>query len=137
MFHHLCSIYKGWGLQGRIQDFKLGGTHFNKNCADRREARKLLGYFVWKITILCQKILFLPIIGGARAGCAPPGSAPGLSESHIENVVSMIRSITRFYYNTNSVQFKSCKNNVYWIVLNHDSSIITMKNAKENMWLPS
>jgi hypothetical protein len=26
-----------------------------KNCAERREARKLLGYFVWKNTILRQK----------------------------------------------------------------------------------
>jgi hypothetical protein len=37
----------------------------------RREARKFLGYFVWKITILRQKIIFFPILGGARAGCAP------------------------------------------------------------------
>ena len=40
----------------------------------RREARTYLGYFVWKITILCQKIIFFPILGGARAGCAPPPS---------------------------------------------------------------
>jgi hypothetical protein len=32
----------------------------------------MLGYFVWKITILRQKIIFFPILGGARAGCAPP-----------------------------------------------------------------
>ena len=31
--------------QGRIQDFKLGGAYL-KNGAERREARKLLGYFV-------------------------------------------------------------------------------------------
>ena len=31
-----------------------------------REARKFLGYFVWKITILRQKIIFIPILGGAR-----------------------------------------------------------------------
>ena len=43
----------------------------------RREARKLLGYFVWKITILRQKIIFFPILGGGgRATGAPPsGSA--------------------------------------------------------------
>ena len=45
-------------LQGRIQDFKLGGGTHLKNCAERREARKFLGYFVWKITILRQKIIF-------------------------------------------------------------------------------
>ena len=32
---------------------------------------KYLGYFVWKITILRQKIIFSPILGGTRAGCAP------------------------------------------------------------------
>ena len=42
-------------FQGRIQDFKLGG------------ARKFLGYFVWKITILRQKIIFCSIAeGGAK-----------------------------------------------------------------------
>jgi hypothetical protein len=48
-------------IQGRIQDFKLGWAHL----------KKILGYFVWKITILRQKILFFPILGGASAGCAP------------------------------------------------------------------
>ena len=38
--------------------------------------RKLLGYFVWKITILRQKIIIFPILGGVRPGCTPPGSAP-------------------------------------------------------------
>ena len=42
-----------------------------KNCAEWREARKFLEYFVWKITILRQKFIFFPILGGARAGCAP------------------------------------------------------------------
>ena len=32
--------------QERIQDFKLGGANLKKNCAERREARKILGYFV-------------------------------------------------------------------------------------------
>ena len=41
------------------------------------EARNLLGYFVWKITILRQKIIFFTILGGGRTGYAPPpGSAP-------------------------------------------------------------
>ena len=43
--------------QGRIQDFKLGGAHLKK-LRQAREARKLFGYFVWKITILRQKIIF-------------------------------------------------------------------------------
>jgi hypothetical protein len=52
--------------QGRIQDFKLGVAHLKK-LRERREARKLLGYFVRKITILRQKIIFFPIAeGGAK-----------------------------------------------------------------------
>ena len=86
-------------FQGRIQDFKLGGAHLKKlRRAEggakifgvfrvknhdftpknliffqlRRETRKFLGYFVWKITILRQKIIFFPILGGGgRAGYAP------------------------------------------------------------------
>ena len=86
--------------QGWIHDFKLGGggAHLKKLCRAeggaknfgvscvknldftpkksdffqmQREARKFLGYFAWKITILRQKIIFFPILGGARAGCAP------------------------------------------------------------------
>ena len=30
---------------------------------------KILGYFVWKITILRQKILFFSILVGVRSGC--------------------------------------------------------------------
>ena len=45
----------------------------------RREARKLLGYFVWKITILRQKIIFFPILGGSAPGASPSGSAPAFS----------------------------------------------------------
>ena len=55
-------------LQGRIQDFKLGGAHL-KNCAEQREARNVWGYFVWKITILRQKIIFYSYCGGRREIC--------------------------------------------------------------------
>ena len=45
----------------------------------QREARKFLGYFVWKITILRQKILFFPILGGGtRRVHPPPESTPVL-----------------------------------------------------------
>jgi hypothetical protein len=93
----------GLNIQGRIQDFKLGGAHLKKlrragggakfvwvfrvKNLDftsknqfffqlRREARKFLGYFVWKITILRQKILFFPILGGGRAPAPPPWIRP-------------------------------------------------------------
>ena len=59
-----------WGrdwLQGRIQDFKLGGAHLNKLCRTEGGA-KIVGVFrVKKITILLQKIIFFPIAeGGAK-----------------------------------------------------------------------
>ena len=54
-----------WRLQGRIQDFKLGGAHLKK--MHRAEGgAKNFGYFVWKITILRQKIVFFPIAEGKR-----------------------------------------------------------------------
>ena len=80
-----------WTSQGRIQDFKLAGGGALKKIARaegdaknfwvfrvknhdftpkksdffqmQREARKFVGYFVWKITILRQKIIFFPILG--------------------------------------------------------------------------
>jgi hypothetical protein len=71
-------------MQGRIQDFKLEGA-LKKICGERREARKLLGYFVWKITTLRQKIIFFPIIGGGvarRVPPPPPGSAPEMYKAY-------------------------------------------------------
>ena len=93
-------------VTGADPGFQVRGGRTWKNCTERREARKLLGYFVWKITILCQKIIFFPIAeggakifgvfrvknheftpknhifsnfrggGGARAGRAPPLDPP-------------------------------------------------------------
>jgi hypothetical protein len=47
-----------------------------KKIAPSGGRREKFGVFRVKITILRQKILFFPILGGARAGCDPPGSAP-------------------------------------------------------------
>ena len=60
-----------YDMQGRIQDFKLGGAHLKK-LVERREARKLFGYFVWKITILRQKIIFFSNFRGHATGAPPP-----------------------------------------------------------------
>jgi hypothetical protein len=70
-------IYKT-GADPGFQVAGGGGCALEKKCAERGEARKCLGYFVWKITILRQKIIFFPILGGARAGCAPPPLDPPL-----------------------------------------------------------
>jgi hypothetical protein len=70
-------------ITGADPGFQVRGGALKKNCAELREARKLLGYFVLKITILPQKIIFFPILGGAGAprapGAPPSGSAPALS----------------------------------------------------------
>ena len=89
-------------MQGRIQDFKLGGAHLKK--LRRAEggakifgvfrvknhhftpknhifpilgggggAREIFGVFhVKNHHFTPKKIIFLPILGGARSGCAPP-----------------------------------------------------------------
>ena len=49
-------------IQGRIQDFKLGGAHLIF----------FWGYFVWKITILRQKNHIFSNFRGGRASGAPP-----------------------------------------------------------------
>ena len=50
---------------GADPGFQVRGGTLKKNCAERREARNFLGYFVWKITILRQKIIFFPILGAS------------------------------------------------------------------------
>jgi hypothetical protein len=98
----LKAIVVVYTIQGRIQDFKLGGAHLEKlrrveggakifgvfrvknhdftpknhifpNCGGRRE--NFGG-------ISCEKSRFYAIFSpptlGGRAGCAPPGSAPAI-----------------------------------------------------------
>jgi hypothetical protein len=91
--------------QGRIQDFKIRGGALKKIAPSggRREhfwgipceksrfyatnhifpilggAREIFGVFhVKNHDFTPKKIIFFPILGGARAGCAPPESAPAL-----------------------------------------------------------
>ena len=69
----------GEHMQGRIQDFKLEGAHLKK--LRRAEGgANIFGVFrVKNHDFTPQKIIFFPILGGARAGCAPPPeSAPGM-----------------------------------------------------------
>ena len=62
-----------WGISCEKSRFYDKESYFFQL---RREARTFLGYFVWKITILRQKIIFLPILGGARVRCPPPWIRP-------------------------------------------------------------
>ena len=72
-----CYLFNRGGFQGRIQDFKLGGGALNKiaPCGGRRE--NFWGISYEKSRFYAKKSYFFPILGGARAVCAPPGSAPG------------------------------------------------------------
>ena len=63
--------------QGRIQDFKLGGGAHLKKLRRAEGGVKILGYFVWKITILRQKNhIFSNFRGGARRARPPPWIRP-------------------------------------------------------------
>ena len=73
-----CFLQWSSTSQGRIQDFKLEGCTL-KICAEQREARKFLGYFVWKKHDFTPKNhFFFQFWGGGPPGAPPPppGSAP-------------------------------------------------------------
>ena len=66
-------------MQGRIQDFKLGGGALKKIAPSGGRCENFWGISCEKSRFYPQKIIFFPILGGARAGCAPPPeSAPGM-----------------------------------------------------------
>jgi hypothetical protein len=64
-------------MQGRIQDFKMGGSlKINAPTGGRRE--HFWGISCEKITILRQKIIFFPILGGGGHDGQPPPLDPPL-----------------------------------------------------------
>jgi hypothetical protein len=65
-------------LQGRIQDFKLGGAHLKKLCRAEGGA-KIVGVFRVKNHDFTPKNhIFFNFRGGGGMPGAPPGSAPAL-----------------------------------------------------------
>ena len=69
---------KFWGISCEKSRFYAKKSDFFQW---RREARKFLGYFVWKITILRQKnIFFSNFRGGGGARGAPPWIPPCLAD---------------------------------------------------------
>jgi hypothetical protein len=58
-------------IQGRIQDFKLGGAHLKKSRRAEGGA-KMFGVFRVKNPHFTQKIISLPILGGSAPGAPPP-----------------------------------------------------------------
>ena len=64
-------------FQGQIQDLKLGGGALNKIAPSGGRRENFGGISCEKLRFYAPKIMFFLILGGARAGCAPPpGSAP-------------------------------------------------------------
>ena len=58
-----------WGISCEKSRFYAKKSYFFQL---PREARKFWRYFVWKITILQQKIIFFPILGGRPPPLNPP-----------------------------------------------------------------
>jgi hypothetical protein len=62
-------------IQGRIQDFKLGGAL--KKLRRAEGGANIFGVFRMENHDFTSKNhIFFPILGGARAGCAPPLDPP-------------------------------------------------------------
>jgi hypothetical protein len=76
LVHKRWILYINVSIQGTSPGadpgFQVRGGALKKNCAEWREARTFLRYFVWKITILRQKFIFFSNFRGARAPGAPP-----------------------------------------------------------------
>jgi hypothetical protein len=62
-------------LQGRIQDFKLGGA-LKKIAPSEGRRENCWGISCEKSRFYAKKSYFFPILGGTRAGCAPPLDPP-------------------------------------------------------------
>jgi hypothetical protein len=68
----------------------------------RREVRKILGYFVWKITNLRQKIIFFQILGRARPPLDPP---LGLTRQGLEMMIYRNRGEYTKHYTTDVISY--------------------------------
>ena len=67
----------GLVFPGADPGFQGIGDVLKKFCLAKRGAT-ILGVFCVKNQDFMPKIIFFPILGGVRAGCAPPGSVPDL-----------------------------------------------------------
>ena len=69
-------VIKDCLCQGRIQDFKLGGAHLKKLRRAEGGAKNFGVFRVKNHDFTPKNHIFSNLRGGgARAGCAPPGSA--------------------------------------------------------------
>jgi hypothetical protein len=86
-------VVQKWHTPEADPGFQVRGSALKKNCAERREARKCLWYFVWKITILRKKNHFFPILGEGGGG-GGGGGAPGapLLDSLLHTTIKVMNS---------------------------------------------
>jgi hypothetical protein len=106
-------MFNWFMTQGRIQDFKLGGAL--KKIAPRGGRHKNCWGISCEKTILRQKIISFPILGGAGA---PPGSAPVTPESLLIRLNDLI---IRWLHNNNwsvcCLEFTFLEQSAQWSVL--------------------
>ena len=105
-------------VQGRIQDFKLGGggAHLKKLCKAEGGA-KFLGVFRVKNHDFTSKIIFFPILGGST----PPGSAPDVYLQTIVSVSYHYKNLTNCYLIKCNSSWKNLK--IAHLVLNNYNSV--------------
>ena len=117
-----------WGISCEKSRFYAKKSYYFQL---RREARKFFGYFVWKITILHQKIIFFPILGGARSGCAPP-SPPLNPPLYTMISINFLRAI---WHNTGQGSFSgNFRILMVWYFRNHpDSSPLIPRSTLQIM----
>jgi hypothetical protein len=66
-------------ITGADPGFQVKGAHLKKIAPNGGRREKFWGISCEKSRFYAKKIIFFPILGGARAGYAPPpGSAPAL-----------------------------------------------------------
>ena len=68
---------KKYFMQGRIQDFKLGGgAHFKKIAPNGGRRENFGGISCEKSPFYAKKIISFPILGGSAPGAPPPPPPP-------------------------------------------------------------
>ena len=81
-------------IQGRIQDFKLGGRTLKKKLRRAEGGAKFFGVFrVKNHDFTPKKIIFFPILGGTRDGCAPPPWIRPCNQPFRSNAIAYLSSL--------------------------------------------
>jgi hypothetical protein len=78
IFTFICNVCVGCSLRWRIKDIKLGGGAHLKKLRRAEGGAKIVGVFRVKNHDFTPKNHIFSNFMGARAGCAPAGSAPAL-----------------------------------------------------------